>query len=51
MSPPTPVRFPPGRDRLDTNPTATGSDEVEKTIGMVRVARLAAAAALGLVGM
>jgi hypothetical protein len=40
----TPVRFPPGRLRLATSPSATGSPEVTKTIGMVMVAAFAASA-------
>ena len=41
----TPVTLPPGRFRLATRPVATGSSAVEKTIGMVVVAALAACAA------
>ena len=41
----TPVRLPPGRLRLSTRPRLTGSLGVEKTIGMVAVAALAASAA------
>jgi len=37
-----PVRFPPGRAKLSTNPAATGSLPVRKTIGMLVVAALAA---------
>src|SRR5215471_9500344 len=40
----TPVAFPPGRLRLATSPSATGSDAVEKMIGIVVVAALAASA-------
>jgi hypothetical protein len=39
-----PVMLPPGRLRLVTSPTATGSPEVTNTIGMVAVAALAASA-------
>src|SRR5215813_9336981 len=38
----TPVRLPPGRFRLATNPSATGSAPVTKTIGIVLVAAWAA---------
>ena len=38
----TPVRLPPGRFRLATSPSATGSAPVRKTTGMVLVAALAA---------
>jgi hypothetical protein len=41
----TPVRFPPGRLRLLTSPTSTGSTAVAKTIGIVAVAALAGSAA------
>ncbi len=37
-----PVMFPPGRARLSTTPLVTGSDTFPKTIGIVRVAFLAA---------
>ena len=37
-----PVALPPGRARLRTNPSATGSTRTTKTIGIVRVARCAA---------
>src|SRR5262249_19214028 len=39
-----PVRLPPGRFRLATSPTLTGSTPTPKTIGMVAVAALAATA-------
>src|SRR5262249_15165492 len=39
-----PVMFPPGRLRLATSPSATGSPPIVKTIGSVVVARLAARA-------
>src|SRR5262245_27452633 len=38
----TPVRLPPGRLRLATSPSATGSPAVTKTIGIVVVAAFAA---------
>ena len=38
----TPVRLPPGRDRLLTMPRATGSPPISKTIGIVVVAAFAA---------
>jgi penicillin-insensitive murein DD-endopeptidase len=38
-----PVMLPPGRDRLATKPSPTGSATTAKTIGMVAVARLSAA--------
>ena len=38
----TPVRLPPGRDRLLTMPSATGSPPISKTIGIVAVADFAA---------
>jgi WD40 repeat protein len=38
----TPVTLPPGRARLATRLSATGSLAIEKTIGIVEVARLAA---------
>ena len=41
----TPVRLPPGRLRLATRPTWTGSTPVVKTIGIVVVAAFAASAA------
>src|SRR5262249_10603860 len=41
----TPVRLPPGRFRLATRPSLTGSRPVVKTIGTVAVAALAAGAA------
>ena len=41
----TPVRLPPGRFRLATRPTSTGSAAISKTIGMVVVAAFAASAA------
>ena len=40
-----PVTFPPGRARLSTSPSATGSGTVKKTIGIVLVAFLAATVA------
>ena len=40
----TPVRLPPGRAKTSMSPTSTGSAPVEKTIGMVEVAALAASA-------
>ena len=40
----TPVRLPPGRDRLSTTPSATGSPPISKTIGIVVVADFAASA-------
>src|SRR5215471_18176366 len=40
-----PVRFPPGRDRLSTKPTPTGSETTANTIGIVRVSRRNAAVA------
>ena len=40
-----PVRLPPGRFRLATNPTATGSNPIVKTIGIVVVAAFAGSAA------
>jgi hypothetical protein len=40
-----PVRFAPGRLRLATNPDATGSRPVLKTMGIVVVAAFAASAA------
>src|SRR5262245_4719523 len=36
-----PVRFPPGRERLATNPRLTGSSDTTKTTGIVVVAALA----------
>ena len=41
----TPVTLPPGRLRLATRPSLTGSPPVAKTIGTVVVAALAASAA------
>ena len=41
----TPVRLPPGRLRLATRPSFTGSKPTRNTIGMVVVAALAATAA------
>ncbi len=41
----TPVTLPPGRARLATRPDLTGSATLTKTIGIVDVARLAAATA------
>ena len=41
----TPVTLPPGRLRLATSPSSTGSAAVSKTIGMVVVAAFAASAA------
>ena len=41
----TPVRLPPGRFRLATSPTSTGSLPIPKTIGIVAVAAFAANAA------
>src|SRR5205823_6417396 len=43
----TPVKLLPGRFRLETRPSATGSPLVEKTIGIDDVAALAACAAGG----
>ena len=43
----TPVRLPPGRLRLATRPSWTGSPPVAKTIGIVVVAALAASAGEG----
>src|SRR6516162_4400369 len=40
-----PVRLPPGRGRLATKPSPTGSDTAPKTIGIVRVSRRSAAVA------
>src|SRR3954470_9775880 len=40
----TPVMFPPGRLRLATSPTSTGSTPFAKTIGIFDVAALAARA-------
>jgi hypothetical protein len=40
----TPVILPPGRLKLATRPSLTGSSPVRKTIGMVAVAALAARA-------
>jgi hypothetical protein len=47
----TPVTLPPGRLRLATRPVWTGSPPALKTIGMVVVADLAAAAAVVLPGV
>ena len=41
----TPVRLPPGRARLATRPSLTGSPPLKKTIGIVEVAVFAASAA------
>src|SRR5262249_21682491 len=41
---PTPVRLPPGRLRLDTRPSATGSGPVMNRTGIVAVATFAACA-------
>jgi integrase len=46
----TPVALPPGRLRLATRPSATGSEPVPKTIGMLEVAALAASAPAVLAG-
>jgi hypothetical protein len=46
-----PVMLPPGRLRLGTRPSATGSVPEEKTIGMVEVAALATTAAAVLPGV
>ena len=43
----TPVRLPPGRARLATRPSLTGSSATTKTMGIVVVAALAANAAGG----
>ena len=40
----TPVRLPPGRDRLSTMPSATGSPPISNTIGILVVAAFAASA-------
>ena len=40
----TPVRFPLGRDKLFTTPSATGSPPISKTMGIVAVADFAASA-------
>jgi hypothetical protein len=45
----TPVMFPPGRARFETNPAAIGSPAGAMTIGMVCVALLAALTARALV--
>ena len=42
----TPVALPPGRARLATRPSLTGSSPTPKTIGIVAVAALAAIAAV-----
>jgi hypothetical protein len=44
----TPVRLPPGRARLATSPSLTGSGPPLKTIGIVEVALFAASAEGGL---
>jgi hypothetical protein len=44
-----PVRFPPGRARLATRPSLTGSSPTRKTMGIVVVAALAVIAAAVLV--
>jgi hypothetical protein len=41
----TPVALPPGRLRLATSPSRTGSEAISKTIGMVVFAAFAAIAA------
>ena len=41
----TPVTLPPGRLRLATSPSRTGSEAISKTIGMVVAAAFAAIAA------
>jgi hypothetical protein len=41
-----PVAFCPGRDRLSTNPTATGSPTLRNTIGMVEVMKRIGGASL-----
>ena len=46
-----PVAFPPGRLRLATRSNFTGSAPIEKTIGIVDVAALAASAAGVLIGV
>src|SRR5262249_17479126 len=46
-----PVALPPGRLRLATRPSATGSPPTAKTIGMVAVAALAASVASVLTGV
>jgi hypothetical protein len=46
----TPVTLPPGRLRLATRPSATGSEAIAKTIGMLEVAVLAASAPAVLAG-
>src|SRR5262249_33532795 len=43
-----PVTLPPGRLMLETRPSLTGSPPIEKTIGMVAVAALAASGAAAL---
>src|SRR5262245_34167532 len=40
----TPVRLPPGRARLETRPSLTGSSPAVNTMGIVAVADLAASA-------
>ena len=47
----TPVMLPPGRVRLATRPSLTGSSPTAKTIGIVVVAALAARAASELPGV
>jgi hypothetical protein len=44
----TPVKFPPGRLRLETKAICTGSDAVSKTIGIEVLADFAANAEAGL---
>src|SRR5215469_16551886 len=46
-----PVTLPPGRGRLATRPTPTGSCEIGKTIGMTDVTSFAATAAVPAVTM
>src|SRR5262245_53121939 len=45
----TPVRLPPGRARLATSPSLTGSSAATKTMGIVAVAAFAARAAFAIV--
>ena len=47
----TPVALPPGRLRLVTSPSCTGSPPAPNTIGIVEVAALAASAAAPLAGV
>src|SRR5436305_2270114 len=47
----TPVRLPPGRARLATSPSATGSPPCLQTIGIVEVALFAATAEGGVLAM